>query len=71
MALDVVHAIDDLGKGGFSLLNWCCVCKKAEESVYHQLARDLCNLLFSLFGGSWVMLAQCSSFLTVGIMGAM
>ena len=42
------------------ILDWCCMCKADGEPVNHLLlhcpvARELWNMIFSLFGISWVM----------------
>ena len=42
------------------VINWCCMNKRDEETIDHLLmhrpvARELWNLVFSLFGVLWVM----------------
>jgi hypothetical protein len=51
---------DNLRRLKVIILDWCCLCKADGESVNHLLlncpvARDLWNLVCSLFGVSWVM----------------
>jgi hypothetical protein len=41
-------------------MDWCCMCKARGESVNHlflhcNVARDLWNMFFSLFGIPWIM----------------
>ena len=54
---------DQLKRRGFSIANCCPLCQKSEETVDHLLlhctmTRVLWDLLFSLFGVSWVLLAS-------------
>jgi hypothetical protein len=42
------------------VVDWYCMCKKSEESIDHlllycEVARELWNSLFQLFGVVWVM----------------
>jgi hypothetical protein len=42
------------------VIEWCCMCKKNEESMDHlllhyEVAHDLWSYIFSLFGIEWVM----------------
>ena len=51
---------ENLRHRGIILVNWCCMCKIAEESVDHLLlhctyARELWDMIFVLFGVYWVM----------------
>ena len=59
-ALGKILTTDNLRKRRVTILDWCCMCKADGESVNHLLlhcpvARDLWNIIFSLFGISWVM----------------
>ena len=59
-ALGKILTTDNLQKRRVTILDWCCMCKADGESVNHLLlhcpvARDLWNMIFSLFGISWVM----------------
>ena len=43
------------------VVNWCCMCKRNEETTDHLLLRcpvsqELWNMVCSLFGVHWVML---------------
>lgn len=54
------------------VVNWCCMCQRDGESIDHLLlqcpiARDLWDLVFSLFGVAWVMPRDCCSFWLVGL----
>ncbi len=46
-------------KHGLVMLDWCCMCKRAEETIDHLLhcpmAQELWDLVFSMFGIAWVM----------------
>jgi hypothetical protein len=58
--LGKILTTDNLRKRRIIILDWCCMCKADGESVNHLLlhcpvARDLWNMIFSLFGISWVM----------------
>ena len=51
---------ENLRHRGIILVNWCCMCKVAGESVDHLLlhcmyARELWDMIFVLFGIHWVM----------------
>jgi hypothetical protein len=55
-----ILTIDNLRKRKVLIIDWCCMCKTNGESVNHLLlhcpiAQDLWNLVFILFGISWVM----------------
>ena len=59
-ALDKILTTDNLRERGVIIMDWCCHCRLAGESISHLLlncsgAQDLWNLVFSLFGVSWVM----------------
>jgi hypothetical protein len=59
-ALDKILMIDNLRRQGLTLVNWCCLCKKSEETVNHLLIHceftsELWHLVLGLFGFSWVM----------------
>jgi hypothetical protein len=60
VALDRILTMDTLRKRGFSLANWCCLCKKSEETTNHLLIHceytsALWQLILNLFGVLWVM----------------
>jgi hypothetical protein len=55
-----IPTIDNLGRRGFTLVNWCCLCKKNEEIINHFLIHceytsDLWLLVLNTFGVSWAM----------------
>ena len=59
---------DHLQKRGLSLASCCPLCLESEESVDHLLlhcskTRVLWDLLFSLFGVSWILAATVKDFL--------
>ena len=59
-SLGEILTTDNLRRRRVIILDWCCLCKANGESVNHLLlhcpvARDLWNLVCSLFGVSWVM----------------
>jgi len=59
-ALDRILTVDTLKKRGFSLANWCCLCKKNEETTNHlfihcKYTSTLWQLILNLFGVSWIM----------------
>ena len=59
-ALGKILTAENLRHRGIILVNWCCMCKVAEESVEHLLlhctyARELWDMIFVLFGVHWVM----------------
>ena len=59
-SLGKILTADNLRKRNIILVSWCCLCKEAGETVDHLLlhcpvAHDLWNLVFSMFGGHWVM----------------
>ena len=62
-AIGVFNYTDNLRKRIVVVLDWCCMCKKDEDSIDHLLlhchvARELWNMVFSLFGVHWVMLCH-------------
>jgi hypothetical protein len=59
-ALDKILTIYNLRKRGLTLVNWCCLCKKSEETINHLLIHceftsEIWHLVLILFGVSWVM----------------
>jgi hypothetical protein len=59
-ALGKILTAENLRHRGIILVNWCCMCKVAGESVDHLLlhctyARELWDMIFVLFGVHWVM----------------
>jgi hypothetical protein len=59
-SLGKVLTIDNLRKHQLVLLDWCCMCKEAGESIDHlflhcNIARELWNFVFTLLGLQWVM----------------
>jgi hypothetical protein len=59
-ALGKILTQDNLRKRHVIVINYCCMCKKIEETVDHLLlhcdvASVVWNSLFSCFGVSWVM----------------
>jgi hypothetical protein len=49
--------------GGFTLVNWCCLCKNNEEIVnlyliHSEYTSDLWYLVFNLFRFSWAMMSN-------------
>jgi hypothetical protein len=60
IALDKILAHDNLRKRSTVIMEWCCMCKKNGESVDHlllhcEVATQLWNYVFSLFGVEWVI----------------
>ena len=58
--LSKLPTADNLRKRGMVMVNRCCLCKTAEESVDHLLihcpvAKEMWDNVLSLFGVSWVM----------------
>jgi hypothetical protein len=67
-ALDRILMVDTLKKRGFTLGNWCCLCKMNEETTNHLLIHceytsALWQLILNLFGVSWVMPNNIQEFL--------
>jgi hypothetical protein len=60
-SLGKVLTIDNLRKCQLVLLDWCCLCKEDGESIDYlylhcNVANELWQLVFSMFGIWWVML---------------
>ena len=60
-ALGRILTIDNLWRCQIVVINWCCMCKRAGETSNHSflhcsVARNMWNMVFSLFGVYWVML---------------
>jgi hypothetical protein len=52
--------MDNLCKKNIIVMDWCCMCKKSRESINHlllhcEVAIEVWNMVFRLFGGMWVM----------------
>jgi hypothetical protein len=59
-ALGKILTLDNLCKRHTIVMVWCCMCKKSRETLDHlvlycDIARDLWNLVFQIFGVEWVM----------------
>uniref|UniRef100_A0A2N9IE81 Reverse transcriptase zinc-binding domain-containing protein n=1 Tax=Fagus sylvatica TaxID=28930 RepID=A0A2N9IE81_FAGSY len=59
-SLGKVLTIDNLRKRKLVIMDWCCMCKEAGESIDHLFlhcytARELWGLILSMFGVWWVM----------------
>ena len=59
-SLGKVLTIDNLRKHQMVLLDWCCMCKEAGESIDHlflhgNIASELWYFMFTLIGLQWVM----------------
>jgi hypothetical protein len=54
VAVGKILTLDNLRKRNIIVVDWCCMRKKSEEFIVHllyfELARDLWNSLFNLFG---------------------
>jgi hypothetical protein len=58
-----ILTLDNLKKRGVLVVEWCCMCKRGDESIDHlllrcEVARDLWSAIFTLFGVHWVMPAR-------------
>jgi len=58
--LGKIFTIDNLKRRELTLVNWCCLDKKSEETINHLLiycefTRELWHLVLILFGVSWIM----------------
>jgi hypothetical protein len=58
-ALTKILTLDNLRKGQVIVVDWYCMCKKSGESdhvlLHCEVARELWNAIFSLFGVEWVI----------------
>jgi hypothetical protein len=59
-ALGKILNLDSLRKRKVIVVEWYCMCKKSGESIDHlflhcEAARELWNVIFSLFGVEWIM----------------
>jgi hypothetical protein len=60
VALGKILTIDNLRRQGLMLVNWCCLCKKSEETInhliiYYEFTSEIWNSVLILLGVSWVM----------------
>jgi hypothetical protein len=60
VALGKILTLDNVRKMNVVVVEWCCMCKKSGESIYHilincEVVRDLWSSLIDLFGVDWVM----------------
>jgi len=61
--LGKILTIDNLRRRGLTLVNWCCLCKKSEETVnliliHFEFTSEIFHLVLILFGVSWAMLGN-------------
>jgi hypothetical protein len=54
---------DNRRKRGVIVVEWCCMCRRSGESIdplllHCKVARELWNLIFTLFGVHWVLPAK-------------
>jgi len=61
VALSRILRIDNPRRQGFTLVNWCGLCKKNEETInqlliHSEYISDLWYLVLNLFKVSWAML---------------
>jgi len=68
-ALGKILTHDNLRKRNVVVIEWCCMCKKSEESIEHQLlhcevTHDLWSYILNLFGVDWVMPRRVLELLT-------
>ena len=59
-ALCKILTLDSLWNKGVTIVDWCYMCKRSEESVNHLLlhcpiALELWSMVWALFGLLWVM----------------
>jgi hypothetical protein len=60
VALGKILTIDNLMRRGLTLVNWCCLCKKSEETVNYflihcEFTSEIWHLVLTFFGVLWVM----------------
>jgi hypothetical protein len=68
-AMGKILTHDNLRKRNVVVIEWCCMCKKNEDSIDHlllhcEVACDLWSYILTLFGVEWVMPRMVLEFLT-------
>jgi hypothetical protein len=58
--LEKILTMNNLRKEHVIVIDWCCMCKKSEESIDHlllrcEMASALWNTIFNHVGLAWVM----------------
>jgi hypothetical protein len=60
VVLGKILTIDNFQRQGLTLVNWCCLCKKSEETINHPLIHceftsEIFHFILILFGVWWVI----------------